>query len=296
VADAGGQEAADAKTADPDAVRWATLFDKLDPIVAKAAASGRDDVSKLRAVWAFATEAADNGAYAKALAAAGKIKELLPRAEDAPEQDATARDPRWDKVAGAVQALLGQVLAGKPDNADKLQTEGRAIDAKAASGAVDDAIKLSKNFVPKLRAMLDSAGPSSGAPDAGRGVPEGLVKKRAFLMTRWQKIPAELNAQIKRLEAAMLAEVPDEDPKKLTASVQAALDTFCEDMQDSLDDAINSGDNTYATAIELLDNFKTRVQSDKLVQHIKSNPFDDSVDVERVLISAMDEIKQALAA
>ncbi|MEQ3726735.1 MAG: hypothetical protein ABNH38_04900 [Tateyamaria sp.] len=290
------QGAPAAEAVDPDAARWDAIFAKLNPIVTQAATAGQGDVSKLRAVWAFATEAADGGAYAKAIAAAGKIKDLLPTPQATPTQDAPASDPRWDKVAGAAQTLLGKVLSTKPRNAENLQAAWQVIDAKAESGAVDAAIKASKSFVAKLRAMLDAAGPDSDMPDTGTGIPEGLVKRRGFLMTRWQKIPTELNAQIKRLENAMMAEVPDEDPKKLTASVQVALDAFCDDMQDALDDAINSGDSTYGTAITLLDTFKTRVQSDKLIQHLKSNPFDDAVDVESVLISAMDEIKQALAA
>lgn len=128
------------------------------------------------------------------------------------------------------------------------------------------------------------------------GIAAGTVKKRTFLATRWQKIPGEMKAQVDLLRAEMIADVPEENPAQLADSVQASLDAFCEKMQDSLDSAINAGDPGFESSIALIDDFRSWVENDKLIQHIKNNPFDKGADVEPVLLGALDEMKSVLAA
>lgn len=128
------------------------------------------------------------------------------------------------------------------------------------------------------------------------GIAEGTVRKRAFLMTRWRQIPAELKAEIDRLKDAMIEHVPEEDPADLAKSMQAKLDEFCVEMQDALDDAINAGDPGYKKSVALIDTFRVQVSSDPLVQHIMDNPFEGGTDIETVLLTAFDDMQKELAA
>lgn len=168
------------------------------------------------------------------------------------------------------------------------------------SGLTDEQASFIETFIVPLPGREANASPgtirSAEEARAETGIAAGTVKKRAFLATRWQKIPGEMKVQVDRLRAEMMADVPEENPAQLADSVQASLDAFCEKMQDSLDSAINAGDPGFTSSIGLIDDFRSWVENDKLIQHLKINPFDQSADVEPVLLGALDEMKSVLAA
>lgn len=91
--------------ADPNAVRWEERSRELEPRMLEALKSGLGDGSKMRAVWAFATEKAGAGDYAKALLALDNLEKLLPVAKGAKSEDLGVR------FAALLKALLPDIQA-----------------------------------------------------------------------------------------------------------------------------------------------------------------------------------------
>lgn len=248
------------------------------------------------------------GDIAKAAAGTDKIAAAIdqmlgaaqPAAEPAaaPGGDLQALAKRLKELRDQFGQIADPDILAKLTKALKTATETlRAKQLDLAASQIDKIEKALKS----LGVGADAAAPQAADDPAARareetGIAQGTVKKRAFLMTRWQKIPGELKAEIAKLQASMALDVPEEDPDSLTASIQSSLDDFCEEMQDALDEAINAGDPGYSKSVKLIGEFKKRVQSDKLIQHIKNNPFDGGADVEPVLMSALDEMQQTLSA
>lgn len=201
-----------------------------------------------------------------------KLTDLKPRIEAVENTDARA------KLINALKTAADQIRSGQTSTG---QTSSGQVGAGETIAKIETAL-----------ASLEGAATAR----ADTGIAEGTVKKRQFLITRWQKIPAELKAEVGKLRAAMQEDVPQEDPASLSTSIETALDNFCEGLQDSLDDAINSGDPGFKKSVALIGDFRKQVQASKLIQHIKANPFDKSADVEAVLMGALDEIEKALAA
>ncbi|MFD3191839.1 hypothetical protein ACFMPD_16455 [Sedimentitalea sp. HM32M-2] len=251
-----------------------------------------------------------SGELAQAAAGADKITAALDKllaaqgADQAAAVDTAALAQRLKAAHVGLAEIANADAVAKLTQAIKVAAETlRGQDAETAAGQIER--------IEAAMARLTGAGaapPETGAsaappqPDAAAqaraktGIAEGTVKKRAFLATRWQKIPAEIKAEIGKLRSAMRADVPEEEPDALAAAMEKTLDTFCADMQEALDDAINAGDPGYTKSVGLIGDFRTRVQSDKLIQHIKDNPFDGGADVEPVLLAALDEMQDVLSA
>ena len=75
----------------------------------------------------------------------------------------------------------------------------------------------------------------------GTEIPSGIVAKRKFLIERWQKIPPQINANLKALKDAIAREMPSEDAEELTKLSEEYLDEFYGEMKEAIDDDINSG-------------------------------------------------------
>ncbi|MEM7058620.1 MAG: hypothetical protein AAF557_13590 [Pseudomonadota bacterium] len=286
----------------PNRARWLEAVGKLEPVYNAAMAAGVPEADKLRAAWALAQKTADAGKHADALKILTKIAPSLKGAgaqatqDQAAEKDVTSNttdnpDPllaKWQTIERATADLLQQALGNNPPNRSKIEAAWAMAVEAAGAGDPAKAIKIVEQLVPVLKNAANAQ------PDTS-AIPEGIVKKRRFMITRWQKIPGEIKTSIDRLRNAMIAEVPEEDPKALADQMQANLDSFVAAIQDKMDDAINTGDPTYKSTIKLIDDAVKGVSSYDLIQHIKNNPFDSSADVETVLLDALKEIRTELA-
>ena len=121
------------------------------------------------------------------------------------------------------------------------------------------------------------------------------MANRKFLIERWKRIPPEISADLKKLQAAIEREIPDEDADLLVELSEDYLNDFYDEMKDAIDDDINSGDAQYKNAIKTIGDFRTKIASEPLIQHLKANTLKAEVTVESILLGALDEIEQALA-
>jgi hypothetical protein len=134
-----------------------------------------------------------------------------------------------------------------------------------------------------------------GQPETDTDVSKGLVAKRKFLIERWQKIPPQVNANLKALKDAIAREMPEENADELIGLSQAYLDEFYGEMKEAIDDDINSGDAKYQSAIATIKSFRDEIASEPLIQHLKANPLGANIDVESILLGALAEVEQTLA-
>jgi hypothetical protein len=129
----------------------------------------------------------------------------------------------------------------------------------------------------------------------GTEIPSGIVAKRKFLIERWQKIPPQINANLKALKDAIAREMPSEDAEELTKLSEEYLDEFYGEMKEAIDDDINSGDSQYKSAIDTIRAFRVEIASEPLIQHLRTNPLGANVDVESILLGALSEVEKTLA-
>ena len=129
----------------------------------------------------------------------------------------------------------------------------------------------------------------------GTEIPSGIVAKRKFLIERWQKIPPQINANLKALKDAIAREMPSEDAEELTKLSEEYLDEFYGEMKEAIDDDINSGDSQYKSAIDTIRAFREEIASEPLIQHLRTNPLGANVDVESILLGALSEVEKTLA-
>jgi len=208
------------------------------------------------------------------------------------------------RVSGSTQKLLreisgggGQIVQGECIFENNAHT---FVTAKASGGL---AKKLAKALLAETgvrynvqvrnqdrSVTLDSE--TDVDPDATAG---SLVEKRKFLLERWQRIPLEVSANLKALKDAIEREMPDEDADELIELSEDYLDDFYSEMKDAIDDDINSGDPQYQSAIGAIQGFRTRITSEPLIQHLKTNALHANVEVESILLDALAEVEQALA-
>jgi len=150
---------------------------------------------------------------------------------------------------------------------------------------------FAKSFVilEKLEALLNAK------PAATDVSAPGLVKKRQFLLERWQRIPQEVSADLRKLKAAIEREMPSEDADELIELSEDYLDEFYSEMKDAIDNAIISGDAQYKGAISAIGAFRTKIAGEPLIQHLKKNTLNADVTVESILLNALAEIEKGLA-
>ena len=183
-------------------------------------------------------------------------------------------------------------------------------EVKSAAGTpAGDAAKLKvseagvfakkKDFV-QANELLDEAeealhGGGTGLPSDLSDIAPGIVKKRKFLLERWQRIPEEISADLKGLQKVIESELPEEDADLLIDLSEDYLNDFYEEMKEAIDNDINSGDAQYKNVISTIQAFRTKITSDPLIQHLQNNPLQVNVTVDSILLSALKEVEGALA-
>lgn len=132
------------------------------------------------------------------------------------------------------------------------------------------------------------------------GAANGLVAKRRFLVTRWQQIQLDLDAELKKLSAAIAAKVPEEDAEDVAGGVNRALGPLVAEvrdrLQDAVDEAVNAGDQTYAAVSVATSVLRRQIVGDELIGVLRSTTLMAGAGFERALTSALDEIEAQLTA
>lgn len=100
---------------------------------------------------------------------------------------------------------------------------------------------------------------------------------------------------LKALQTVIETELPDEDADLLIELSEDYLSDFYDEMKEAIDNDINSGDPQYKNAISSIQSFRTKIDTDPLVQHLKNNTLQAKVTVDSILLNALKEVEQALA-
>jgi len=126
-------------------------------------------------------------------------------------------------------------------------------------------------------------------------IPPGLVKKRAFLIARWQKIPGDLKAEIDTLRAAVAVALPHEDAAGFGGAVSGALNILVEEFRTTIssavDAAINADDPQYREVARAIADVKSELATSALMQALRSNSLAAGQGFEATFIAALDEIE-----
>ncbi|MDX1945893.1 MAG: hypothetical protein SFU86_10890 [Pirellulaceae bacterium] len=198
-----------------------------------------------------------------------------------------------------LKALLPEIkaAAGTPagDEAKLKASEAgllaRKKDFAGANALLDEVERILQGKTEETPA--ESVAPPPQSND--RGIPKGTVAKRKFLVERWKRIPPEISADLKKLQAALERDVPDEEPGLLIDLSEEYLNDFYLEMKGAIDTDINAGDGGYKTVLSTIKAFRTRIASEPLIQHLKKNTLKAEVTVEKILLDALTEIEEALA-
>ncbi len=197
----------------------------------------------------------------------------------------------------ALVPQIKQAASTPAGDAAKLKASEAGLFARKSDFVLANALLDEAEAALKGSAVATSPSTQSfNAPtDASPGIAPGLVAKRKFLIERWKRIPPEISADLKRLQQAIERDIPDEDADLLIELSEDYLNDFFDDMKEAIDDDINSGDAQYKNAIKTIGDFRTKIASEPLIQHLKANTLKAEVTVESILLGALDEIEQALA-
>ncbi|MDK3075276.1 hypothetical protein QO034_19525 [Sedimentitalea sp. JM2-8] len=128
----------------------------------------------------------------------------------------------------------------------------------------------------------------------------GLVEKRAFLVTRWQSISAELDTELDMLCSAIAENVPFEKPDDIRRGVSAAirpiLDEMLDQIQDAVDKSINAGDLKYSAVKGAISSARNQCSSSELIAALRDNTLSSGQRFENAITDALTEIEVKLTA
>ena len=243
------------ETQDPNAEKWQKLFAKLEPLVNKAAASGRGDPSKLRAVWNYAVGIAAEGDFAGAIKVLPKVDQLIKLAAEsqpeAPSGDMSKAEKAWNISRPQVVKLYEAVMKTDPENRSTLQAAWAMAQEKAEGKDFEAAIKVTKVLVPKLQALQpkpgqggdqtsDTQDPSSSEEPEQK---KNIVRfQQAMLL--WETCRAQMQSEMKKLEQAIVAACKGNDDLDEVADeaqeLVERLEVFDERLQDTLNDVMST--------------------------------------------------------
>jgi hypothetical protein len=259
--------------------------------VERYAESGAENADKVRAAWNAALGVAADGRYADAIKLAGRLKPIVQGRGASPAVDEGADN--WPKVEPTLTAMVDALSQSGHPNAAKIQMAWDAALGAAEAGKFADALAVAKKLKPILDAAtgqataaantagpsggaeeaaaaqmaaggekVDTSKPSAGEEEAAKVIPKGTVKKRAFMIDRWTKIPVELKINLDTLVAAIPAAVPWEDPAEIQALVDGKLvekvEAMQTEIQNGFDADVTSGDGSYAETRAALENMKKK--------------------------------------
>ncbi len=254
----------------------------------------RDLKVPLRAEFRLPDEAAGPAKAAPAETAEEAAARRAPaasEAEPASDGEIDAAKEEWNRRHEKARLAAVKVLKAGLGDSDKIRAVLSFAQGKAETGDYAAALRA-LNSLEKLlvRAIKDKTG--GGKDD----IAAGIVEKRKFLITRWQKVPAEVKVELGNLKTAIAVNVPDEDPDELCGAIETSLDELIGEIQSAIDASIGAGDPGYATALKTIEQQKQKVQNHEIVQLLKKTPLISGERFEASVFSALDEVRDALAA
>ncbi|MDU9006763.1 MULTISPECIES: hypothetical protein [Sedimentitalea] len=135
-------------------------------------------------------------------------------------------------------------------------------------------------------------------PDTAKNAGSGLVKKRGFLISRWQKIPGELAVEIDTLESIVLKDLPHEDAAGFAKALRQALDDLASGMKSKIDSAVdvavNLGDPNYGSVATAISGLRNELATDAVIVALRNNALAPENNIEATISSALDEVEAAL--
>ena len=277
-----------AQAPDPAQAEWSEMRSKLEADVQAFLSAGTGDVSRVRASWAMATEAADQRDFAGAVKVGTRLAELLAGGETAarpvappPPPQATPPDPAALKarLTSLVQSLP-QVMEAHPELKEgllKLAKDAQLMlgtnNLKTAAARIEE---LASAIAVGSKASVPTA--ADAAKNAGTAGAVVYAKSRlAWLATR-KKVEAEME----KLRDALLDAYKDEDIvpeldkryRDVTAPIMAQLD---ETLADTLDEATNATDpaqraQKVADARMIIGRYQAFLAGDTVIAKLDQNP------------------------
>lgn len=202
-----------------------------------------------------------------------------------------AAEEEWNRRHEKARLATVKILKAGLGDSDKIRAVLSFAQGKAETGNHAAGLKA----LDTLEKLLVAA--AKGKAGGGKGdIAAGIVEKRKFLITRWQKVPAEVKVELGNLKSAIAANVPDEDPDELCAAIEKSLDALIGEIQSAIDASIGVGDPGYKAALKAIEQQKQKVQSHEIIQLLKKSPLVPGERFEASVCSALDEVRDALAA
>lgn len=133
---------------------------------------------------------------------------------------------------------------------------------------------------------------------AGAAVASGVVKKRKYLITRWQTLQKSIAAELDKLCNAIPDRVPFEDPEEIRGAVDAAMRPFLQEMmeqiQEAIDISVNSGDHSYAAVKRAVASARALCARNDMVAALCKNTLTDGSGFAAALLGSLDDIEKRL--
>ncbi len=208
---------------DPNKEKWQQAAPKIQEKLVAALQAGKGDVSKMRAVWALATEKAEAGDYTTALQAAAALLKLIGAAGEARRTEAeeqsghVVRDTLDGKELLAELKSKGDQIKAALELLPKRVAEGRQFIIDVTQGVKNNDLDLARVAMARIDMLLRDAEPVAKAKSEFQ-MAEGRLASRA----------------------RGLADLPDED-----ATLKPLLTTYRAAMEKALT-AASDGDWTAA--------------------------------------------------
>lgn len=272
------------KTADQE---LEAILKRVRPEVEVMVKGGVDTSSRASALSAIDQLKTD----AKIPAAVDAAKELLSNLGD------DYRD-RLDKISPRVAKLLSGSFTERAGDVEKIKTVFAFAQERGDTERYGSALVALKNVETLLKAAE-----TEGAPKEADVIQKGTVAARAkFVTSRWQTTVRQVRVEIDKLHDAIALENPDEeDAAEIPKMIQAAIDEFCDEINDAIlgvQKATDEDAGAVENALKVIRSYRERVASDPLIQHLNEADADlgVAVNVEKTLLDALDEIESQLAA
>jgi hypothetical protein len=217
---------------------------------------------------------------------------IAPTSEVKPESGTGDPETEWTKLFASVEGryleatkIDGQTSPEAADIIRRIKFQWSQATDLAGDGQYDKAMEKLRQL--EKDGLFDQA---LTAKAQGGEIGGDRVAKLKFLVTRWQRIPGELAAELDKLKAQIDGQLPGEDGAELTDAIGEYLNELVEEIQDEIDDAINEGD------FKAMAGLKNRVTSDPLMNHLLGNPFFTGTKFQSVVLDAIAEVEAKLAA
>jgi hypothetical protein len=277
----------------PSADQLMAALNKLSPAIKQAVADNPTRKEEILRPVAGFQALVKAGELPKAKEALLQIGALLKTLQTTPETPPPPEDPaqkEWESRWPAVEQACLKALAGKPPEANKLQTVRDYAADQAGAGQYAKAVAALNRLQPLIDAVL-------AGQDQGGKKPSGLVAYRRALL-EFAMAKSTVAGQIAALQRAIPSEMPDE--QDLAEELAAELEELNETLGDAVDEAINASKSDTAPLTDAVRKqilrYLSELSANALIKHVDSNPFSVPMTIEKTLSAALSKIRDSMPA